>query len=71
VLKATKMQLECSLCLAYLAFTEYKWKEAKELFDNAYFVANEIGEKKIAEQCLCNSGIAASKTQMSDKDLMQ
>ena len=38
-LKAIKMQLECLLCMAYIAFDKQDWKDAKEYFDEAYFVS--------------------------------
>ena len=69
-LRAEKMQLECLLCLAYISFDKQAWAEAKEYFDEAYFVSKECGETHIAEQCLCNAGIASGNSMMDDKKYM-
>ena len=66
-LRAVKMQLECLLCTAYIAFDKQDWKDAKEYFDEAYFVSKDSGETHIAEQCLCNAGIASGNAMMDDK----
>ena len=59
MLKAHRIRLESFLCLAYMAFEQAEWHKAKQFFDQAYFEANECGENKIGEQCLCNAGIAS------------
>ena len=38
-LRAVRMQLECLLCMAYIAFDKQDWADAKEYFDEAYFVS--------------------------------
>ena len=38
-LKAVRMQLECLLCMAYISFDKKDWQEAKDNFDEAYFVS--------------------------------
>jgi tetratricopeptide (TPR) repeat protein len=75
-LKASKMQLECLLCLAYISFDEKQWLQAKQHFEQAYKVsdqlitckvAKEAQESVIAEQCLCNAGIASGNAQMDSQ----
>eukprot|EP00353_Schmidingerella_taraikaensis_P002247 CAMPEP_0185599020 /NCGR_PEP_ID=MMETSP0434-20130131/82401_1 /TAXON_ID=626734 ORGANISM="Favella taraikaensis, Strain Fe Narragansett Bay" /NCGR_SAMPLE_ID=MMETSP0434 /ASSEMBLY_ACC=CAM_ASM_000379 /LENGTH=127 /DNA_ID=CAMNT_0028228235 /DNA_START=2299 /DNA_END=2679 /DNA_ORIENTATION=+ len=64
------MQLECLLCMAYISFDKKAWEEAQTYFDLAYNVAKECSETHIAEQCLCNSGIASGNAVMQDKQKM-
>ena len=64
------MQLECLLCMAYISFDKKDWQEAQTYFDLAYTVAKECSETHIAEQCLCNSGIASGNAVMQDKQKM-
>lgn len=59
--------MECFLCLAYIAFDQQQWQKAKDNFNQAYFVAKECSEKEIAEQCLCNAGIAMGNMAMEDQ----
>ena len=89
-LNAVQMQLECILCLAYIAFDAQNWDEAKEHFDHAYEVsdfrrslgsdrdcndllfavkqvAKKSGDNYIAEQCLCNAGIALGNGTMEQE----
>ena len=78
-LNAVQMQLECRLCLAYIAFDASQWNDAKMHFDEAYKVSQFIslicflqvakgsGDKKIAEQCLCNAGIALGNGMMEQE----
>jgi len=66
-LKAVRMQLECLLCMAYISFDKRNWQQAQYFFDEAYSVAKECSESHIAEQCLCNSGIASGNAVMEDK----
>ena len=69
-LRAVRMQLECLLCMAYISFDKKEWQEAQTYFDLAYTVAKECAETHIAEQCLCNSGIASGNAVMQDKQKM-
>ena len=71
LLNANKMKLECLLCLAYIQFTDCAWKEATELFNQAYLVAKNNGENVISEQCLCNAGIASTNQLMDGKETMK
>ncbi len=64
------MQLECLLCMAYISFDKKNWQQAQHYFDEAYLVAKECAETHIAEQCLCNSGIASGNAIMQDKQKM-
>ena len=64
------MQLECLLCMAFIAFEKKHWQQAKYFFDEAFFVAKECNETHIAEQCLCNAGIATGNQVMQDKTKM-
>ena len=61
------MQLECLLCMAYINFDKKDWQQAQYRFDEAYDVAKECKETHIAEQCLCNSGIASGHAIMEEK----
>lgn len=65
-----RMQLECLLCMAYINFDKKDWQEAQHHFNEAYIVAKECKETHIAEQCLCNSGIASGHAIMEDKQKM-
>jgi len=47
------------LCLAFICFDGKEWKGAEQFFKDAYQVAKETNETSIAEQCLCNAGIAS------------
>ena len=53
------MKLDCNLYLAYISFNSSNWVSAKEHFNEAYFAARQCNEVKMAEQCLCNAGIAS------------
>lgn len=53
------MTLDCQLYLAYIAFNSSDWVNAKNHFNEAYFAARSCNEVKMAEQCLCNAGIAS------------
>lgn len=64
------MQLECLLCMAYISFDKKVWQDAQHFFDLAYKVAKDCSETHIAEQCLCNSGIASGNAFMQDKQKM-
>ena len=61
------MQLECLLCMAYISFDKKHWSDAQHYFDEAYTVAKNCSETNIAEQCLCNSGIASGNSMMEEK----
>ena len=63
-LRAVRMQLECLLCMAYISYDKKDWQDAQTYFNHAYNVAKECGESNIAEQCLCNSGIASGNAAM-------
>lgn len=69
-LKASRMQLECLLCMAYISFNRGDWYTAQHYFDQAYLVAKECSEPNIAEQCLCNSGIASGNGAMEERQKM-
>lgn len=58
-LDAARIKLDCNLYLAYIAFNSSNWANAKDNFNEAYFAASLCNEVKIAEQCLCNAGIAS------------
>lgn len=53
------MKLDCLLYLAYISFSNSDWSNARDHFNEAYFVARVCNEAKMAEQCLCNAGIAS------------
>ena len=53
------MKLDCNLYLAYIAFNSSSWANARDYFNEAYFAARQCNESKMAEQCLCNAGIAS------------
>jgi len=53
--------------MAYINFDRKDWQQAKHHFDEAYDVAKECKETHIAEQCLCNSGIASGHAIMEEK----
>ena len=53
--------------MAYISFDKKNWQQAQYFFDEAYNVAKECSESHIAEQCLCNSGIASGNAVMEDK----
>ena len=63
-LRAVRMQLECLLCMAYISFDKKEWQDAQTYFNHAFAVAKECSESNIAEQCLCNSGIASGNAAM-------
>ena len=56
--------------MAYISFDKKDWQDAQHYFDLAYKVAKDCSEKHIAEQCLCNSGIASGNAFMQDKEKM-
>ena len=58
-LDASRMKLDCNLYLAYIAFNSSNWTNAKDYFNEAYFAARQCNEAQMAEQCLCNAGIAS------------
>mgnify|MGYP007118469576 FL=1 len=64
------MQLECLLCMAYISFDKKDWQHAQHYFNEAFRVAKDCNESHIAEQCLCNSGIASGNAVMQEKQNM-
>ncbi len=59
-----RLQLDCLICLGYITFNMEEWEKSKDYFEKAYFVAKGIKEIVIAEQCLCNSGIASGNLEL-------
>ena len=59
-LDASRMKLDCLLCLAYMGLRDSDWSNAEKFFNEGYFVARQCNEANIAEKCLCNSGIATA-----------
>mmetsp|Transcript_20852 Transcript_20852/g.19903 ORF Transcript_20852/g.19903 Transcript_20852/m.19903 type:complete len:93 (-) Transcript_20852:17-295(-) len=53
------------LCLGYIAFDEKNWEKTKDFFNQAYFKAKQLNENDLAEQCLCNAGIASGNMMMT------
>jgi len=41
--------LDCQLCLGFISFNAQDWEATKLYFDKAYFIADKLGEGKIAE----------------------
>ena len=56
--------------MAYISFDKKNWQDAQHYFDEAYTVAKNCSETNIAEQCLCNSGIASGNSMMEEKQKM-
>jgi hypothetical protein len=56
MLKNTKLQLDCLLCLGYISFSKFEYEDAKVFFAKAFKVAKILKEPEIAEQCMCNVG---------------
>ena len=56
--------------MAYISFDKRDWLQAQHYFDEAYKVAKDCKETHIAEQCLCNSGIASGNAMMEDRQKM-
>ena len=65
-LKNKKLSLDCLLCLGYIAFVSEDYKVAKNYFHKAQMDAVALGETDIAEQCLCNMGIAMGNIQVNN-----
>jgi len=57
MLKNTRLQLDCLLCLGYISFSKEEYEEAKIYFMKAHKAAKTLKEPEIAEQCLCNVGV--------------
>ncbi|CDW73352.1 tpr domain containing protein [Stylonychia lemnae] len=57
-LKNKKLSLDCLLCLGYIAFTSEQFKIAKNYFHKAFADAQSLNDRELAEQCMCNMGIA-------------
>jgi hypothetical protein len=64
-MKNIRLQLDCLLCMGYIAYNSQDWEGTKTNFNQAYFLAEKIGEQEIAESCLCNAGIAAGNLAIS------
>lgn len=56
MLKNTRLQLDCLLCLGYLSFSKSEYDDAKIYFNKGYKCAKTLKENEIAEQCMCNVG---------------
>lgn len=63
-----KLSLDCLLCLGYISYISDQFKVAKNYFHKAFSVsglslsivqdAQHLNDKELAEQCLCNMGVA-------------
>jgi hypothetical protein len=50
MLRNTRLQLDCLLCLGYIAFSKYEYEESRDNFSKAYKCAKILKESEIAEQ---------------------
>ena len=57
-MKNQRLQLDCLLCLGYIAYERKQWDIAKDAFNTGYHAARKLDEVDIAQECLCNVGIA-------------
>lgn len=57
MLKNVRLQLDCLLCLGYIAHSKWEYHESKSYFMKAYKAAKQLKETEIAEQCLWNVGV--------------
>lgn len=65
-MKNKKLQLDCLLCLGFIAYTQEDYKVARTYFHKAFNAATQLNEKEIAEQCLCNMGISMGNVHISN-----
>ena len=56
MIRNTRLQLDCLLCLGYISFAKEEFEDSEIFFSKAYKCAKSLKEPEISEQCMCNVG---------------